>query len=154
MISGNLNFLEPSGPLQACNGTDLPFFYKLISYGVFISNIILIWYNDGLLNMRVRNEQTIALFSVCLYVCRHSAPSAAHFTSQSCSHSCRVFWTSYVERRTRYITAYKNTRFDTHGASLLTFWRRNYFFNFSTLCIQNVNNTGTKQVRIMKQTAF
>ena len=22
--SGNLNFLEPSGPLQTCNGTDLP----------------------------------------------------------------------------------------------------------------------------------
>ena len=22
---GNLNFLEPSGPLWACNGTDLPF---------------------------------------------------------------------------------------------------------------------------------
>ena len=22
--SGNLNFLEPSGPLQACNGTDIP----------------------------------------------------------------------------------------------------------------------------------
>jgi hypothetical protein len=29
-----------------------------------------------------------------------------------------------------------------------------FFFNFSTLCIQNVKNTGTKQVRIMKQTAF
>jgi hypothetical protein len=27
--SGNLNFLEPSGPLQACNGTALPF--KIIS---------------------------------------------------------------------------------------------------------------------------
>ena len=26
MKSGNLNFLEPSGPLQACNGTALPFF--------------------------------------------------------------------------------------------------------------------------------
>ena len=25
MKSGNLNFLEPSGPLQAYNGTDLPF---------------------------------------------------------------------------------------------------------------------------------
>ena len=25
MKSGNLNFLESSGPLQACNGTDLPF---------------------------------------------------------------------------------------------------------------------------------
>ena len=29
-----------------------------------------------------------------------------------------------------------------------------FFFNFSTPCIQNVNNTGTKQVSIMKQTAF
>ena len=25
MKSGNPNFLEPSGPLQACNGTDLTF---------------------------------------------------------------------------------------------------------------------------------
>ena len=29
-----------------------------------------------------------------------------------------------------------------------------FFFNFSTPCIQNVNNTGTKYVTIMKQTAF
>ena len=37
----------------------------------------------------------------------------------------------------------------------LTFWRRNYIsFNFNTPCILNVNNTGTKYVRIMKQTAF
>jgi len=27
MKSGNLNFLEPSGPLRACNGTALLFFY-------------------------------------------------------------------------------------------------------------------------------
>ena len=27
MKSGNLNFVEPSGPLQACNGTGLPFFF-------------------------------------------------------------------------------------------------------------------------------
>jgi len=27
MKSENLNFLEPSGPLQFCNGTDLPFTY-------------------------------------------------------------------------------------------------------------------------------
>jgi len=26
MKSGKLNFLEPSGSLQACNGTDLSFF--------------------------------------------------------------------------------------------------------------------------------
>jgi len=36
----------------------------------------------------------------------------------------------------------------------LTFWRRNYFFNFSTPCKLNVKYTGTKYVRIMKQTAF
>ena len=33
MKSGNLNFLEPSGPVQACNGTDLPFFVsKRVTY--------------------------------------------------------------------------------------------------------------------------
>jgi len=54
----------------------------------------------------------------------------------------------------RYNRATSNT-FDLFD-SWLTFWRRNYYFflNFSTPCIQNVNNTGTKHVRIMKQTAF
>ena len=28
MKSGNLNFLEPSGPLQACNEIDLPYFLR------------------------------------------------------------------------------------------------------------------------------
>jgi len=37
---------------------------------------------------------------------------------------------------------------------ILIVWRQNYFLHFSTLCIQNVNKTGTKYVRIMKQTAF
>ena len=42
-----------------------------------------------------------------------------------------------------------------HIFQRLTFWCRNYFFfNFSTLCIQNVNNTRTKYVRIMKQNAL
>ena len=40
-------------------------------------------------------------------------------------------------------------QFQAFGAGFIYF-----FFNFSTFCIQNVNNTGTKQVRIMKQTAF
>ena len=30
MKSGNLNILEPSGPLQACNGTALLFFFLLL----------------------------------------------------------------------------------------------------------------------------
>jgi len=31
MKSGNLNFLEPSGPLQACKGTDLPLIINIIT---------------------------------------------------------------------------------------------------------------------------
>ena len=42
MKSGNLNFLEPSGPLHACNGTDLPMilFYVMLCY-VMLYYIIL-----------------------------------------------------------------------------------------------------------------
>ena len=36
MKSENLNFLEPSGPLQACNGTDLPLLYSFVSL-IFIN---------------------------------------------------------------------------------------------------------------------
>jgi hypothetical protein len=36
----------------------------------------------------------------------------------------------------------------THRFSAL--WRRNFILNFSTPCIQNVNNTGTKKGSIMK----
>jgi hypothetical protein len=32
MKSGNLNFLEPSGPLQACNGTALPLPLPVVAY--------------------------------------------------------------------------------------------------------------------------
>jgi hypothetical protein len=36
MKSGNLNFLEPSGPLQACNGTALPLPLPSVQHGVGI----------------------------------------------------------------------------------------------------------------------
>jgi hypothetical protein len=41
MKSGNLNFLEPSGPLQACNGTavplPLPLYIYIYIYGLLSS---------------------------------------------------------------------------------------------------------------------
>jgi hypothetical protein len=37
MKSGNLNFLEPSGPIQSCNGTALPF--TAVFYVVLKSSI-------------------------------------------------------------------------------------------------------------------
>jgi len=39
MKSGNLNFLEPSGPLQACNGTDLPFTNYLNTLIKMVKNV-------------------------------------------------------------------------------------------------------------------
>jgi hypothetical protein len=35
MKSGNLNFLEPSGPLQSCNGTALPLLYEQYKLRVY-----------------------------------------------------------------------------------------------------------------------
>ena len=53
MKSGNLNFLEPSGPLQACNGTDLPlpigaifrlkcYLLKKVKYKINVKYILII----------------------------------------------------------------------------------------------------------------
>ena len=39
---------------------------------------------------------------------------------------------------------------DKINRRVLTFRRRNFLLNFSTLCISNVNNTGTKKGSIMK----
>jgi len=54
MKSGNLNFLEPSGSLQACNGTDLPFI------GFFISKFSQFFYISLLIIVQ------IFVFSYCL----------------------------------------------------------------------------------------
>jgi len=48
MKSGNFNFLEPSGPLQACNGTALPLPYilvlMLLFYYLFFLKNFLLWH--------------------------------------------------------------------------------------------------------------
>ena len=40
MKSGNLNFLEPSGPLQDCNGTSLPFTFYVIDIQTWCNETI------------------------------------------------------------------------------------------------------------------
>ena len=42
MKSGNFKFLEPSEPLQACNGTDLPF-YPSAPFRVITVFLIDLW---------------------------------------------------------------------------------------------------------------
>jgi hypothetical protein len=56
MKSGNLNFLEPSGPLQACNGTALHFYLS------FLKN------SEG----KIINSPNCGAVSICLRsVCQH-----------------------------------------------------------------------------------
>jgi hypothetical protein len=40
MKSGNLNFLEPTGPLQACNGTTLPFYTIRICWFYYCFHVL------------------------------------------------------------------------------------------------------------------
>ena len=49
---------------------------------------------------------------------------------------------------------YSSIKLKLNSFPCLTFWSRNFFFNFSTPSIWNVNNTGNKYARIMKQIAF
>ena len=39
--SGSRNFLEPSGPVQACNGTYLPFTFSKMLFVFIISSLFL-----------------------------------------------------------------------------------------------------------------
>ena len=47
MKSGNLNFLEPSGPLQACNGTALPYIYKYTEIQSTKLFSVALWHNNS-----------------------------------------------------------------------------------------------------------
>ena len=46
MKSANLNFLEPSGPLQACNGTALPLPIHFLLYSSNLSKICVILFKN------------------------------------------------------------------------------------------------------------
>jgi len=59
MKSGNLNFLEPSGPLQACNGAALPFTVnKFIEAGALLK---LKFYSDMQLRIKCKVYVQITL---------------------------------------------------------------------------------------------
>jgi hypothetical protein len=70
MKSGNLNFLEPSGPLQACNGTALPLLYFTVHY-ITLRNLIsrkahnraLRWYGhvEQMIEERLLNKEVSCL---------------------------------------------------------------------------------------------
>jgi len=65
MKSGNLNFLEPSGPLKACNGTVLPLSLHVLS-SVLHSQFVLVsvCYIFRYVVHEQRNINTVDNFSV------------------------------------------------------------------------------------------
>ena len=69
MKSGNLNFLEPSGPLQACNGTNLPFYHCYNKVSIYV----LVW-QDSQTDTKYNSYLFTNLVSWVkekLYLCSH-----------------------------------------------------------------------------------
>jgi len=73
MKSGNLNFLEHSGPLQACNGTafSLPFTYsifrKTLSLNLSRGNISrCAFLNESCANITLNQSKNLQAFKSCI----------------------------------------------------------------------------------------
>ena len=67
MKSGNLNFLEPYGPPQACNGTALPFSDSIVGTYKEASQEALMYIHvdlsqEGLLSAHIVVPQVVALY--------------------------------------------------------------------------------------------
>ena len=85
-----------------------------------------------------------ALHSITEYL---NLPRVTYFGSFLEKKYSSIFFTS--------LNAHKIPNFGQHvGGNFNRLAPELFFLNFSTLCTKNVNNTGTKQVSIMKQTAF
>ena len=110
-----------------------------------------IWHNCGTVCIFVFNFFRFSLYFV-------DQPNE-RFIGRTAEYVCEIIFYIIIFRNILKICKFVMTNFDilliVHlNIFILTLWRRNYFFNFSTPCIWNVNNTGTKRVSIMKQTAF
>ena len=75
MKSGNLNFLEPSGPLQACNGTALPlplFLYLYLRCKVYFCLVTnyksLLCRNTRLCSPVITHHRTALPLALCCVV--------------------------------------------------------------------------------------
>ena len=64
MKSGNLNLPEPSGPLQACNGTALPFFLFDAEVNAVLSGSSSTFYVMFLSNTEFNTSNQLKLLSV------------------------------------------------------------------------------------------
>jgi len=85
MKSGNLNFLEPSGPLQACNRISLPYRYEFPDIHNTHAHVQL--YVHASLLLRVRTMFAAGRLFAAAPKSRHTLilPCSCHFTRNSVS---------------------------------------------------------------------
>ena len=68
MKSGNLNFLEPSGPLQTCNWSDLPFIYCCISLALINIHISVTSWPDNSEQQRLKHANCVSITVLLEYI--------------------------------------------------------------------------------------
>ena len=95
-----------------------------------------------------------ARFQFLLHSCLFDRTRYFFFAPQECRTALFQILTNRISKSYKNFIPYGRFTNVACKWTSLTLWRWNYFFSFSTPCIQNVNNTGTKQVSILKQTAF
>ena len=57
--SGNLNFLEPSGSVQACNGTALPFTFLIAAVQLAVNILLFAVLGKVVLNFIITRKITV-----------------------------------------------------------------------------------------------
>ena len=89
MKSGNLNFLEPSGPLQACNRTTVPFFF-MNNYVYCVQTSVTLyplWHNFG--------SPIVCMCAVIILVIFTLFIELHYFSSRSFQHSRMSGYVAY-----------------------------------------------------------
>jgi len=89
--SGNLNFLEPSGPLQACNGTALPYYY----YYYWVQFILFQSYITTTITTTTTTAVTTTSATTTTATITITTTSTTDSTTEFCSSFCRLYYYYY-----------------------------------------------------------
>ena len=95
--SGSLNFLEPSGPVQACNGTALPFYSDICSsFPDVFYNRVVTENKDGIIAESKMCGRVLVLLEACCVLCVDISSSL----TLRFIHSRSICYTSFIFRNT------------------------------------------------------
>ena len=78
MKSGSLNFLEPSGPAQACYGRALPFSYDF-SHGMYMYIIVEIYISNTFISLSLK------ITTLTIFIRKYRTPAFRNWKPTSCN---------------------------------------------------------------------